>query len=126
MKKILVFIFLITILFSISYAEEIEVSNIIHSDESIELIIETPEPTATPIPKSITIYCDRRSVMKENEPVHLTSKLIGFENYTVYYQWQCDKGNGFENIAGATNSSYTFYATKDTLSWSWRLKITYK
>lgn len=125
MKKILI-LFLISFLLTVSFAEEIEVSNIIHSDESIELIIETPEPTATPTPKIVTISCDRKAIMKENEPVHLTSKLIGFENCTVSYQWQCDKGNGFEDIIGATGSTHTFYATQESLSWDWRLKISYK
>jgi uncharacterized protein YgiM (DUF1202 family) len=74
--------------------------------------------------KKVTIFTSRRSVMQLGEDIHLTSVLEGFEEgIEVKYQWQCDKGNGFEAIPGANGSTYTYQASVETLSWSWRLVV---
>ena len=66
--------------------------------------------------------------MKTGEQVHLTSKLEGFEGYTIRYQWECDKhdGAGFQDVNGANSSDYTFSASAETLNWDWRLSVYYE
>ena len=123
-RKIISFILCAGLLFAgaVKAEEQAIYSDFISPDPSIILI----EPTPTPEPRSVRIFIDRRPVMTVNDPVTLTSKLSGFtQDDEIYYQWQCDKGNGFEDVAGATSSSYVFPATKETLSWSWRLKVSF-
>lgn len=74
----------------------------------------------------VTIFSSRRSVMAPGETVYLTSKLEGFEGYdTILFQWQADRGNGFEDIAGATEDTYSFAADAETLNYDWRLIVMY-
>lgn len=74
----------------------------------------------------VTIFTSRRTVVAPGEAIYLTSKLEGFEDYTVTYQWQYDRGNGFEDIEGATGDTYTYAASVETLSYDWRLVISYE
>ena len=74
----------------------------------------------------VTIFSSRRSVMEPGETVYLTSKIEGFDGYETMYQWQCDKGNGFEDIAGANDATYAFGADVDTLSYDWKLLVYYR
>jgi hypothetical protein len=62
--------------------------------------------------------------MEEGEMVTLTSELEGFENCVeIAYVWKVNKGNGFEEIPGANGPTYSFPATKETLSWDWTLTV---
>ena len=85
-------------------------------------------PAALPVvEKKVTIFTSRRSQMELGEEVRLTSRLEGFEDCTsIKYQWECDKGNGFEAVEGADGDSYSFEASVETLSWSWRLTVYYR
>lgn len=105
----------------------------IYIDSVANLVL--PEPTATPIPDpeatvepefKVTIFTSRRTVMAPGETVYLTSKLEGFEGYTVSYQWQYDRGNGFEDVPGATADTYEFEASVETLSYDWSLLVFYE
>ena len=121
MKKInLMLIIMLILMCTISVAEEV-ISPVLTPDPNVTLI----EPTPTPAPKVVTIKSSAKSTMLVGEEVRLTSKISGFEGYEVSYQWQCDKGNGFEDIAGANQSTYSFSATVETLKWSWRLIVYY-
>ena len=82
-----------------------------------------PEDTSS---MSVTIFTSRRAVMTPGETVYLTSVLTGFENYEVSYQWQCDMGNGFVDVEGATSDTWSFSASVETLSYDWRLAIYYR
>ena len=76
--------------------------------------------------KKVYIFTSRRAVMDLNEEIKLTSLLEGFEEgLEIEYQWECDKGNGFEPIEGANGDSYSYPATVESLSWSWRLVISF-
>ncbi|MBQ7654324.1 MAG: hypothetical protein IJS17_04555 [Clostridia bacterium] len=127
MKKLCIILTLCLLFACTAIAEEQTVSNVIKPDPSIELLTPTPEPTPepTPIPKRVTIATNRKSVIEEGATVTLTSKLEGFEGCEVYYQWQRDKGNGFEDMPGATSATYSFAATAETLCWGWRLIVYY-
>ncbi len=72
----------------------------------------------------VTIFTSRRTVMTLGEPVYLTSKLEGFDGYEITLQWQCDKGEGFEDVEGANGETYEFEASAETLGWGWKLLVT--
>ena len=104
-------------------------------EEPIEEPVEaTEEETAEAIddetvetPKKVTIFTSRRRVMEAGEPVHLTSKLEGFEECEeIKYVWYVDKGNGFEVVEGASEDTYTFTANAESLSWGWKLNVLYR
>lgn len=74
----------------------------------------------------VTIFSSRRTVMTPGETVYLTSKLEGLDGYELTFQWQYDRGNGFENVPGATGDSYSFAAEPELLSYDWRLVVNYE
>jgi len=88
--------------------------------------VDPADPEAAAPARKITIFSSRRSVMSEGEPVYLTSKLEGYEGYEIRYQWECDKGAGFEDVEGANDATYTFAATAETLCYNWRLTVFYR
>ena len=93
----------------------------------LEALEEEPDEETVEIPKKVTIFTSRRTVMEEGEPVLLTSKLEGFEDCEeVLYIWKVDKGDGFEVIEGANESTYTFTATMESLAWDWHLTVLYR
>jgi hypothetical protein len=92
-----------------------------------------PEPETTPDPEAdeepefkVTIFSSRRTVMAPGEIVTLSCKLEGFEGYTVSYQWQYDRGNGFEDVPEATGETYSFEATVEMLAYDWSLLVYYE
>ena len=79
------------------------------------------------LPKKVTIFSSRRSVMKPGETVNLTSVLEGFEDCEeIQYQWMCDMGGGFKPVSGANSDSYSFAASQESLSWGWKLTVYYR
>jgi len=105
---------------------ELPVENTIESTPTIELIF-TPTPIPTLLPQLVVnISTSRRPVMDLGEPIILTSQIENSEYYkNITYQWECDKGNGFEIVEDATESTYSYPATLESFSWSWRLIIHY-
>ncbi len=88
---------------------------------------ESEEPETTTTEKKVTIFTSRRRVMEDGEPVYLTSKLEGFgECEEILYVWYVDKGNGFEEIPGANEATYTFAADAETLTWGWQLEVLFR
>lgn len=83
------------------------------------------EEAQLPTPK-VTIFTSRRSGMSLGEPVYLTSKLENAEGYEIRYQWQCDKGSGWQDVAGANGDSYSFPASAETFGYSWKLLVYYR
>lgn len=101
----------------------------IYKDSVIGVEFAQPElpENADPVENlKVTIFTSRRTVVAPGEEIYLTSKLEGFEDYTVTYQWQYDRGNGFENIEGATGETYSYAASVETLAYDWRLVISYE
>ena len=87
------------------------------------------EPVLLPdgsVERKVLIRSSRGDVVIENQLITLTSKLIGFDDVDVHYQWQVDRGdgNGWVDVEGATGADHSFAATKDTILYSWRLIIT--
>ena len=115
---------------------EIEVDGLvmqgyIHKKDVLGLPEEEPEADeageAVEIPKKVTIFSSRRTVMTRGETVELTSLLEGFEDCSeILYQWECDNGSGFVAVPGANSATYSFKASAMTLSWGWRLTVSYR
>ena len=115
---------------------EIEVDGLvmqgyIHKKDVLGLPEEEPEVDeageVVEIPKKVTIFSSRRTVMTRGETVELTSLLEGFEDCSeILYQWECDNGSGFVAVPGANSASYSFKASATTLSWGWRLTVSYR
>ncbi len=75
-------------------------------------------------PKSVSIFTSARETMVLGETIHLSSVLTGFaDDANVLYQWQCDRGAGWEDVPGATGASYSFPCTVENMACSWRLVV---
>ena len=115
---------------------EIEVEGLvmqgyIHKKDVLGLPEEEPEVDeageVVEIAKKVTIFSSRRTVMNRGETVELTSLLEGFEDCSeILYQWECDNGSGFVAVPGANSATYSFKASAMTLSWGWRLTVSYR
>lgn len=84
---------------------------------------ETPlgiAPAAAETEKAVHVFASQ-----EGNFVNLTSTIAGFEGIEIRYQWECDKhdGAGFQNVDGANESTYKYYATPENVHWEWRLSI---
>ena len=76
--------------------------------------------------KSLSIWSNAKSVMEVGEIVTLSSKLTGFEDCTdIRYQWQRSHGGAWEDIPGATGSSYSFAASIESLEYDYSLLVYY-
>jgi hypothetical protein len=53
--------------------------------------------------------------------IKLTAVPSGYEN--PVYQWQCNDGSGWTDIAGATSEVYTLTVTEDNASYRWRADV---
>lgn len=84
------------------------------------------EPEIIRIPPTVTVYWDARPVMREGEEVHIYTVITNAEYWIFTYQWfySTDSSNWIL-IPGATQPTYTFNATKETLSYSYRIEVTY-
>ena len=78
------------------------------------------------VKRQVKIRSSRKDVVIEGEIITLYSKLVGFDDVEVHYQWQVDRGDGegWVDVEGATGPNHQFVARKDTILYSWRLIIT--
>ncbi|MCI5956983.1 MAG: Cna B-type domain-containing protein [Clostridiales bacterium] len=108
-------------------AEDDETEETTEPEEGAETE-EITEPEAEPQAPDIraTISSTRRPVMNPGETVVLTAKVEGAEGYETMLQWQCDKGNGFEDVPGANGETLSFEASVETLAYSWRVAVYYR
>ena len=86
----------------------------------------TEEPEKTddepkiPDEENVRILTSFTGVIGYGEQIDLSSEVDG---EVLSYQWECDKGQGFEKIEGANDPTYSFTATPESLSWNWRLTV---
>ena len=75
--------------------------------------------------RKVLIKSSRGDTVVEGEIITLKSKLVGFDDVEVQYQWQVDRGDGegWVDVEGATGPEHSFVARKDTILYSWRLTI---
>ena len=75
---------------------------------------------------TVHIYWDAQPIMYEGDLVHIYSEITNGEYWDLTYQWYCSEDMiEWEAIPDATESIYTFEATKETLSYAYRLCVTY-
>ena len=117
---------------------EEELSQIEMPEPPQEEIVEEPEPeeevfeeepeeetTESRPDRKVLIKSSRGETVVEGEIITLYSKLVGFDDVEVQYQWQVDRGDGegWVDVEGATGPEHSFVARKDTILYSWRLTI---
>lgn len=95
--------------------------------EPEEVFEEEPEekPAEGKTQRKVLIKSSRGDTVIEGEIITLKSKLVGFDDVEVHYQWQVDRGDGegWVDVEGATGPEHSFVARKDTILYSWRLTI---
>lgn len=58
--------------------------------------------------------------------MELTSKLEGFEDYTLSYKWACDQGEGSHFVEDINAVSRIITAAEETLVWRWQQTVTFR
>ena len=100
--------------------------------ETGEMQDETGEPqtdeSGAPVqPKrEVRISSSQGKIVKKNEFITLSSKLIGFSDDEVLtFQWQVDRGDGlgWVDVEGATGETYKYSANEETITYKWRLIV---
>lgn len=78
------------------------------------------------IQPTVTIWSDRKPIMQKDEVVTLYSKVENTEGWIIKYQWECGTNDIFIAIPEATEPTYSFIATKESLALDYRLIIYFK
>lgn len=75
--------------------------------------------------RKVIIRSSQGEKVTVGEFIYLTSKLVGFDDVEVTYQWQVDTGDGagWTDIEGATESTFMFVADHETVDYNWRLIV---
>lgn len=124
--KLIALLMILSILPMGAFAETAEENVVTDTSESISIwdLFQKPdteeEETEAEVP-SVQIFSSFNGVIGLGDLITLTSVVDG---EVAGYQWECDKGEGFEPIEGANESSYAFEATVESLGWNWRLTVT--
>ena len=75
---------------------------------------------------SVTIWSSKDAGTQAGDVITLDSSITGFDECSqVAYQWMCDRGDGYEAVSGANDSSYSYTADEDSVNWGWRLMVSY-
>ena len=62
-----------------------------------------------------------------DEYVYLTSELSGFDDCSeIRYQWMADVGNGYEQVIGANDRSYTYHIDEHSNNIKWKLVVSFR
>ena len=70
-------------------------------------------------PIEVEVRSSFGGVIRRGGTVTLTAVAHGPAN--AVFTWECDRGNGFEVVEGATGDTLTFEATAESLKWLWRV-----
>ena len=71
--------------------------------------------------KSVVIYASVGDSLDFGDTVSLFAVLHGYENTEYDIQWQMNSGDGWEDIPGANDTSYSFIFTEDNYANDWRV-----
>ena len=118
MKRLLILIF--SLFFICTALAESTPTDLMPTEPQVEDIL--PEL----IPPTVEIWGDYKSVIMEGETITLYSKVEHTEGWIIQYQWQSGTNDIFNDISGATNSTYSFIANTQTLALDYRLVVHYK
>lgn len=115
MKKIIALILILMCIYSYAMGEAPATPTDLQECE-VEIIL---QPT-------VTIWSDRQPIMQEGEVVTLYSKVENTEGWIIKYQWEWGMDGIFTTIPEATEPTYSFIATKESLALDYRLIIYFK
>ena len=80
--------------------------------------------SAAELPIALTLVSSLGDTVSPGDPVTLTAVVEDAGILTgVRYIWEVDKGFGYEEVPDADSATYTFPATQESLSWTWRLSV---
>lgn len=96
------------------------------SEEEISSEEVTEEEIVLPDEPTVSLSWDARDVMYPDEIVTITATVTNAEYYDLTFQWQCNLGNGFEDVPGAAGETYSFPATAELLSAQWQVLVHYE
>ena len=75
---------------------------------------------------TVIIWDDRKPIMMVGEIITLYSKVENTDGWIIRYQWEQGKDGIFEEILDATEATYSFPATVESIQKDYRLVIYYK
>ena len=101
-------------------------------DETDELAVSAdawdtaPEGETVSEERQVLVRSSRRDTVTGGEVIELTSRLVGFGEAEVHYQWQVDRndGAGWVDAEDGNRWKYTFLADRTTVMYNWRLIVT--
>lgn len=71
----------------------------------------------------VRVVDEGKGVYAVGETVTMSSRLTGFSG-NLKYQWQVDKGSGWQDIPGANEAKYSFVFSEENSGYSWRVAVT--
>lgn len=102
------------------YIDDFDGTHINNNEESIDSIDE--RPSALPVILSVEIFSDDY-IQSFGQKVTLYSIVTSKNCTEILYQWQINRGNGWEDIGGANEECYSFIFNEDDLDYYWRLLV---
>ena len=91
-------------------------------EEPAEELEEEPEKVEEDYTFDVNIWYETEGKLTYGATVVWKSSVNGVKDGdAVSYQWQVDKGNGWEDIPGATDPEYVMTLSKENAKYNWRL-----
>ena len=101
------------------------IGGIINISDDLDEILDVPDVLAARFYDiQVSITSSRREVIRKGETIYLTGVVKGADGLDLHYQWECNRGDGFEKVENGNESVYSFTADAQSLSWTWRLIVT--
>ncbi len=71
----------------------------------------------------VSVMSGSPNVLRPGDTISLVGTTEGLDSDTLTYQWECDKGSGFEPIEDANEDVYSFEVSAESMTWNWRLVV---
>ena len=106
----------------VAYAEVVTPTDLVEVEEKVDVVEDIIRLAPT-----VHIYWDAQPIMYEGDEVHIYSEITNGEYWELSYQWYYSEDMiEWKPIPDATEPIYTFYATKESLSYGYRLTVSYR
>ena len=104
---------------------------VIPDADALSSLDETPAPTdSLPDPdgelrslRAVSIEADYPAVLHPGDTITLRGVTEGFVGERLVFQWECDRGSGFEKVESGQDGTCSFTVTAESLTWKWRLTV---
>ena len=111
------------LLFSLSALADDETDSNILNGEGTEVVEPQPEPKVT----KVKISWNLPNVIEQGEKITIHSSVDGecLDQLELVYRWEVDRhdGAGFVTLEEGHSTHYSFKASKETLSYDYRLTV---